>query len=70
MEIDRTKLFGLMDQYCGGNYNRFSKELGIDASHLYRFLNSGIGGGKKLVGAVLRFCKMKQLNYEDYINLL
>lgn len=56
----------LMKTYCNGNYNRFSRELNIDPSHLYRFLNAGIGGGKKLSGAIIRFCKAKNLNFEDY----
>jgi hypothetical protein len=69
MEIKREKLRDLMQNYCYGNYNRFGRELGIDPSHLYRFLNTGVGGGKKLVGAVMKFCKENELNFEDYIDL-
>jgi len=66
MEINREKLMELMNQYCNGNYNRFGRELNIDPSHLYRFLKTGVGGGKKLAGAVIRFCKSKNLDYEQY----
>lgn len=69
MEVKREKLNQLMQTYCYGNYNRFGRELGIDPSHLYRFLNSGIGGGKKLVGAVIKFCKTNGLDFEEYIEL-
>lgn len=69
MEINRQMLFGLMDRYCDGNYNRFAKELEIDPSHLYRFLNKGVGGGKKLVGAVIKFCRERELNFEEYIEI-
>jgi len=69
MEANRQKVMQLMDTYCGGNYNRFGRELEVDPSHLYRYLNTGVGGGKKLVGAIMRFCKLNSLNFEDYIDL-
>lgn len=69
MEIKRSGLFDLMNRYCQGNYNRFAKELGIDPSHLYRFMNSGIGGGKKVLGALMKFCREKDLNFEEYIDI-
>lgn len=67
MRLNREKVAQLMAVYCGGNYNRFGRELGIDPSHLHRFLTSGIGGGKKLIGAVMIFCKKNKLNFEDYL---
>ena len=68
MELDREKVFGLMNEYCGGNYNRFARNLGVDPAHLYRFLNTGVGGGKKLVGAVIKFCKENSLDFEAFIS--
>lgn len=69
MELKREKIYELMTTYCSGNYNRFGRELNVDPSHLYRYLNSGIGGGKKLTGAIIKFCKLKELDFEDYISL-
>lgn len=69
MELKRAKVKELMDTYCRGNYNRFARELGLDPSHLYRFLNEGIGGGKKVIGAVNRFCKLKKLDFFEYIDI-
>jgi hypothetical protein len=69
MEVKRAKVINLMNKYYYGNYNRFAKELDVDPSHLYRFLNTGIGGGKKIIGAVMRFCKQNRLNFEDYIDI-
>ncbi len=69
MEAKREKIFELMEQYYDGNYNRFAKELEVDPSHLYRFLTTGIGGGKKIIGAVLKFCKKNDLDFEDYISI-
>ncbi|MCX8129054.1 MAG: hypothetical protein N3I35_03020 [Clostridia bacterium] len=67
--VKRQKLAELMETYFSGNYNRFARELDVDPSHLHRFINSGIGGGKKIVGATIRFCKSNGLNYEEYIEI-
>ncbi len=69
MRAKREKVADLMNIYCDGNYNRFARELGIDPSHLHRFITSEIGGGKKLVGAIIKFCKDKGLNFEEYIEI-
>lgn len=69
MEADRQKLMELMQRQCKGNYNRFARELGIDASHLYRYINSGIGGGRKLIGAIIKYCVSNGIEYEHYIEL-
>ncbi len=67
MKVNREKLCELMQQYTNGNYSRFARQLDVDPSHLHRFLKSEIGGGKKIVGAVMRFCKENGLSFEDYI---
>lgn len=69
MKGNREKTMELMQTYCEGNYNRFARELEVDPSHLHRFITTGVGGGKKLVGAVIRFCKLKSLNFEEYIDI-
>lgn len=69
MVVKRQKLVELMETYFSGNYNRFARELSVDPSHLHRFINSGVGGGKKIVGATIRFCKLNGLNYEEYIEI-
>ncbi|MGI6778531.1 MAG: XRE family transcriptional regulator [Acetivibrionales bacterium] len=70
MELNKEKVFELMNKYCGGNYNRFARTLGVDPAHLYRFINTGVGGGKKLVGAIMKFCKEYNLDFEDYIQFV
>ena len=69
MQLNRDKVIELMNKYYGGNYNRFSRKLQVDPSHLHRYLKTGIGGGKKIVGAIIKFCKENGLNFEDYIEL-
>jgi len=65
--IEKTKL--LMRTYCADNYNRFGRELGVTPSQIHRYLNTGVGGGKKLVGAIIKFCKAKGLDFEEYIDI-
>ena len=52
-----------------GNYNAFSRELDVDASHLHRYLRTGIGGGRKIAVALLSYCARKQKDYTKYFLL-
>lgn len=67
--LNREKIKELMDSRCMGNYNRFSRELGVDPAHLYRFLNTGIGGGKKIILSLMKYCEKNKLDYKKYIDL-
>lgn len=67
--IDRMKMAGLMKKYCQGNYNKFARELSIDPAHLYRFLNTGVGGGKKMIFALMEFCEKHNLEFSQYFNM-
>ncbi len=69
MEVNRQKIQDLMKSNCDGNYNRFARELGVDPSHLYRFLNTGVGGGKKILMSVMRYCKINGLDFNEYVNI-
>lgn len=69
MKAKRDEVFQLMRTYCNGSYNRFARELEVDPAHLYRYLNTGVGGGKKIIGAVIRFCRKNQLDFEEYIEI-
>ncbi len=69
MKARRDKLIELMNNYCNGNYHKFARDLGIDPSHLYRYINTGIGGGTKMIGSVIKFCKRNNLDFEEYIEL-
>lgn len=42
MEVNRQKVHDLMNTNCTENYNRFARKIGVDPSHLYRFLNTGV----------------------------
>lgn len=68
MELNITKITELMNKVAKGNYNKFARMLGVDVSQLYKALNSnGYGAGKKIIGALVNFCKAQNLDFNDYI---
>lgn len=67
MEVKVDKLNGLMSARYNGNYNRFARDLQVDPSHLYRYINGGVGGGKKLIGAVIKYCIKNEIDFEEYV---
>jgi hypothetical protein len=69
MEVKRENVIVLMKDNYGGNYNRFARELKVDPSHLYRFLTTGVGGGKKIISSIIKFCKDNEINFEEYVDL-
>ncbi len=68
-QISSEKISELMKRFCGGNYNRFARELGVDPSHLHRFLKTGAGGGKKVIFGIAKFCKEKEVDFYDYLEM-
>ncbi len=69
IRLSQEKMMVLMKDYCNGNYNQFSRELGVDPAHLYRFLKTGVGGGKKIIVALMAFCERNRLDYKNYMDL-
>ncbi len=64
--INREKMMELMKRHCRGNYNLFGRELGIDPAHLHRFLNTGVGGGKKMIFALMEFCDNHNISFNQF----
>ena len=60
-------MFELMKFRCLGNYNLFVRDLWVDPAHLYRFLNTGVGGGKKMLLALMKYCESHNLNFSYYL---
>ncbi len=67
--LNRDKIKELMNSRYMGNYNKFSRDLGVDPAHLYRFLNTGVGGGKKIIFSLIDYCEKNKLDYKKYIEL-
>lgn len=70
MNINKDKIFELMDNYADGNYNKFSRILGINVGHLHRTLNiESKKAGSVFLGAIINFCEKNNLDFKDYIFL-
>lgn len=67
-QLSREKMSALMKAHCNGNYNLFGRELGVDAGHLYRFLNTGVGGGKKVMLGLMDYCIKNKLDYHAFFD--
>lgn len=68
MKIKREQVTELIENEYGGNMSRFSRELSLDPSHLHRCLNNGVGGGKKVVGAIMKYCKENGKSFDEYLD--
>ena len=66
-QLDKEKMMILMKTQCNGNYNLFARELGLDPGHLHRFLNTGVGGGKKMIFGLMYFCSKYGLDYRKFM---
>ena len=69
MKIKIDKVLVLMNEKYYGNYHRFARELSVHPAHLHIVLTHGIGGGRKVIGALMKYCKENGLNYEEYVEL-
>ncbi len=66
-QLDKAKMMQLMTEQCKGNYNLFARELGIDPGHLHRFLNTGVGGGKKMIFGLMDYCSRNNIDYRKFL---
>jgi hypothetical protein len=65
--LEKEKVRELMKNKADGNYNEFSRQLGVDVAHLHRVLNTESKAGPKLLGRLMVFCKENDLDFNNYI---
>lgn len=70
MQINIEELKKLLDEQFNGNQTVFAKEMGLERTHVNKvFKNNGKGAGSLFCGAIIKYCKEKNINYEKYIFL-
>jgi hypothetical protein len=69
MKLNIANVYSLMQDRFNGNYNAFARTLGVDPSHIHRVLVDGVGGGNKIIGAIIKYCKGNGIDYNTYIIL-
>lgn len=71
MEIKIEALLELLKQRFNNNQSVFAQTLGLERTHVNKVLkNNGKGAGAIFCGALIKYCKENELNYEDYIFLV
>ena len=69
MKLNIKALRNLMKEQCGGNYNAFARETGINVSLLYKLLNDQAQAGLKTINRLIDYLKANGFRVEDYIFL-
>ena len=70
MELNMGALNILLREKFNGNQAKMAEKLGISRYQLNIILKTnGTHAGKKVFGAIIKFCKNNDYNYEDYIFL-
>lgn len=61
----------LLREKFNGNQSKMAKELKISRYQLNMiFKNNGKNAGKKIMGAIMKYCEENNYNYKDYIFLV
>lgn len=69
MKLNIPNVYNLMQERFNGNFNAFARALGVDPSHIHRVLTDGVGGGKKIIGAVIKYCKEASIDFSPFVIL-
>lgn len=61
----------LLREKFNGNQSKMAETLGISRYQLNMiFKNNGKNAGKKIMGAIMKYCEENNYNYKDYIFLV
>ncbi len=70
MEINIGALNILLREKFDGNQAEMARTFGLSKYQLnIIFKNNGKGAGKKVMGAIIKYCERNNYNYKDYIFL-
>lgn len=69
IEIDRE----FMRKWCKykyeGSFTKFANDMGIENSHLHKFITRGIGGGKVVWSKLYYYCRQKNISFTQFLRL-
>lgn len=70
MEINMEEFIKLLKERFEDNQAKMARVLGIDRHQLnIVFNNNGKCAGKKIIGAIIRYCDINELDFHKYIFL-
>jgi len=67
--IRKDRLRDLMKEHGNNSYHYFARILGVEVAQLHRILNHNSEAGAKFLGCLMRFCKKRGLNFEEYVTI-
>lgn len=71
MEVNMETLKELLMKEFSNNQTLFAETMGLERTHVNKvFKNNGKGAGAIFCGAIIKYCKDKGIDYEDYIFLI
>jgi len=71
MEINMIEFTKLLDERFDNNQAKMARVLQISRYQLSDILkNNGKGAGKKIIGAIIKYCDTNELDFHKYIFLI
>lgn len=67
MEINKDRLWQLLDDAADGTYRELARLLGVPVSQLHRVLNGESKAGPVFWGKLRTYCKEHGLEFEEFI---
>jgi predicted transcriptional regulator len=67
MELNKQRLWQLLEDAAKGNFRELARLLGVDVSHLHKVLNTDSKAGPVMLGKLHTYCKANKLPFEEFI---
>lgn len=70
MEINLEAVKEMLNKRFDGNQARMARVLNISRNQLNVVLKSGQSAGKKVIGAIIKYCEVNELDFHKYVIFL
>ena len=67
MEVNKQRLWQLLEDAAKGKFRELARMLGVDVSYLHKVLNTDSKAGPVMLGKIHTYCKENNLPFEEFI---
>ncbi|WP_336786607.1 hypothetical protein [Paenibacillus sp. MMO-177] len=67
MELNKKRLWQLMEDAAQGKFRLLARMLGVQPSHLHKVLNTDSKAGPVMLGKLHTYCEENKLPFEEFI---
>lgn len=67
MEINKDRLWQLLDDVADGKYRKLARMLDVQVSQLHKVLNRDSKAGPVFLGKLRKYCKENGLNFDEFV---